>query len=100
MSDPVASKIAAKLYGEDDVTDHRPTVTLQIDVFPEDTFLLDNVDENWEVDPGGDIYTPRQVAVEAWNDIIQWVRDDYLPVLTVLMPDGTSHEIDLGTGHE
>jgi len=64
-------------------TEHRPTVTLQADVFPQEAML-----------PGD--YTPEQVAREAWSSITEWVEDGYQPVLTVRMEDGTEHLVDLG----
>lgn len=71
-------------------THHTPTVTLQADVFPEDSFLLDPENE------GLTTYTPEQVALEAWeNQIAAWVRDGYRPILTVHMPDGSNHDVDL-----
>ena len=57
-------------------------LTLQGDVFPEDSLFVDD-------------YTPEEVAREFWSNVITWVDMGYLPVVTVLMPDGTSHDIDL-----
>lgn len=82
------------------MTEHRPFATLQADIFPEDSFLLD-ADEKLEmgVEEGDeqfeDTYTPEQVAREAWSNIIDWVNNGYRPVLTVTMPDGSTHDIDL-----
>lgn len=56
----------------------RPTVTIQIDVMPRD--------EGW---------TPEQAAEEAWADVQDWVHTGYRPVVTVVMEDETSHDVDL-----
>ncbi len=66
-----------------DTTEHRPTVTLRADVFPQEAMLTEG-------------YTPEQVAREAWSSITEWVEDGYQPVLTVRMEDGTEHLVDLG----
>lgn len=62
--------------------EHRPSVTLRADVFPQEALL-----------PEG--YTPEQVAREAWSSIAEWVKDGYQPLLTVRMEDGTEHVVDL-----
>lgn len=72
------------------MAEHRPTATLQVDIFPEDSFLLDADDD--EMDEND--YTPEQVAREAWSNISDWVMQGYQPVITVTMPDGTEHLID------
>ena len=64
-------------------TEHRPSVTLRADVFPQEAVLPED-------------YTPEQVAREAWSSITEWVKDGYQPVLTVRMEDGTEHKVDLG----
>ena len=64
-------------------TEHRPSVTLRADVFPEEAVLPAD-------------YTPEQVAREAWLSITEWVKDGYQPLLTVRMEDGTEHIVDLG----
>lgn len=61
------------------VGEHRPTVFLQNDVFP----------------PEGKTLTAEEVAQAAWEEIKQWVRDGYLPYLTVKMPDGRAVDVDL-----
>ncbi len=63
--------------------EHRLTVTLQADVFPQEAMLPED-------------YTPEQVAREAWSSITEWVEDGYQPILTVRMEDGTEHLVDLG----
>ncbi len=70
------------------MSEHRPTATIQVDVFPEDSILLDD-------DSDGTTYTPRDVAREAWANIQGWVDNGYQPIITVTMPDGSSHDIDL-----
>lgn len=71
--------------------EHRPTVLLQADVFPEDSFLLDSEDAE---------ITPWAVAVEAWSNIMDWAAQGYQPIVTVLMPDGSEHTIDLEKGED
>lgn len=73
------------------MSEHRPTVTLQIDIFPEDSFLLDDEDSDL---PRVE-YTPLEVAAEAWERIGGWAAEGYMPVLTVIMPDGTRVDVDL-----
>lgn len=70
------------------MAEHRPTVILQIDIFPEDSFLLDGDEERVT-------YTPEEVAVEAWNNIQAWAEEGYQPVMEVFMPDGTQHLVDI-----
>ena len=59
------------------VTQHRPTVEWQVDVFEDE--LAEEM-------------TPRAVAEQAYHKIL---TSDMRPVLTVHMPDGTTHEVDL-----
>jgi hypothetical protein len=63
--------------------EHRLTVTLRADVFPQEAMLPED-------------YTPEQVAREAWSSIKEWVEDGYQPTLRVRMEDGTEHLVDLG----
>lgn len=58
-------------------TQHRPLMTLHLDVF------------------GPDSPTPREAAETGWDTVRRWVREGYEPIVTVAMPDGTKHEIDL-----
>lgn len=63
------------------MSEHRPTVTIQIDVFPEDEGL-----------------EPEQIASLAWSDVQDWVHSGYRPVVTVTMEDGKSLDVDLRNG--
>ncbi len=62
------------------MTAHRPTVTYQVDVFEED------------FEEATDISDPIEVAKVAHE---KFTADTMLPIVTVLMPDGTEHEVDL-----
>jgi len=67
------------------MSQHLPTTTLQCDVFPAtDEEASDAV----------------ALARKAWSDITDWVHSGYLPVITVVTEDGTSHDIDLATEKE
>jgi hypothetical protein len=70
------------------MTEHRPTVVLQADVFPSGEGL--SGDEAALV-----TYTPEEVAAEAWDNIREWMDNGYLPIVEVFMPDGTQHTVDL-----
>jgi hypothetical protein len=63
---------------------------LQCDVFPEESLLSlgDVLNESGS-------YVPDQVAVAAWSEVCDWVTNGYFPVVTVLMPDGSEHTIDV-----
>jgi hypothetical protein len=69
---------------------HLPTVILQCDVFPEDHPVYDQHDSE---DQGS--CTPNHVALMAWMEVCDWVANGYFPMVTVLMPDGSRHEIDV-----
>lgn len=61
---------------------HRPSALVEADVFIEES----DFENGW---------TYEDVAEAAWDDICDWVRNGYLPVLLVKMPDGTEHVVDL-----
>jgi hypothetical protein len=65
-------------------TEHRPTVTIQLDVFLDEGPLGDIADP-----------TPADVAREAWSSVGDWLSTGYQPVVTVAMPDGSTHDVDL-----
>lgn len=68
---------------------HRPTARVELDIIPEDSFLLDRDEDE------GDDYAPRDVALEAWSVIRRWADEGYLPIIEVTMPDGSTHLVDL-----
>ena len=39
--------------------------------------------------------SPEDAAKKAWESVQRWVREGYLPVVTVVMPDGEGHDVDL-----
>jgi hypothetical protein len=67
------------------MSDHRPNVTLSLDVF------VDGIDLAGVENP-----TPAQVAAAAWTEIERWLHDGYQPVVEVTMPDESTYVIDLG----
>lgn len=62
------------------MSEHRPTVDIRCDVFPDDAT---------------EDCTPEQAAVAAWSNVKDWVANGYLPVVTVTMHDGSQHDVDL-----
>lgn len=60
------------------MSEHRPTTSVHIDVFPDMEM------------------SPEKVAANAWDQINAWVRSGYLPVVEVTMDDGSTHQVDLG----
>ena len=64
------------------MSQHRPTVAFECDVFPDETNEFA-------------VRTPAQVAAAAWSDVKDWVANGYQPVVTVHMEDGTEHIVDL-----
>ncbi len=71
------------------MTIHTPTASVQIDIFPEDSFLLDDGRAD------NSTYSPVDVAKEAWSVIQRWIEEGYSPVIGVTMPDGSKHVVDL-----
>lgn len=61
-------------------SEHRPTATLQCDVFGNDALDTDD---------------PVAVAKDAWESVVGWVHSGYRPVVTVHMEDGREVDVDL-----
>jgi chloramphenicol 3-O-phosphotransferase len=68
------------------MSQHRPYVTIQVDVF------TDRFPDDVEV-------TDATIAQAAWADVQDWVANGYLPVVEVVTEDH-SVDIDIATGEE
>lgn len=69
-----------------------PIVTITVEIFPEDSILVDRDEDDLE-------YTPAEVANEAWGHIQDWVVNGFRPNVRVTMPDGTEVQVNL-SGHD
>ena len=70
------------------------TATFQLEgnVFIEESILM--YEEQSPARKIGDV-TAQEVAREAWSQICSWVREGYLPIITVILPDGSKATVDL-----